>query len=47
MKCPFNEDKDFDCPYVDTSGMTKDWNCDTCIHNLDYADKITPQKKKI
>ena len=44
MKCPFNED--FDCPYVDTSGMTKDWDCDECINNLDYADKITKPEKE-
>lgn len=29
MKCPYNP---FDCPFVDTSGMTTSQNCSGCPH---------------
>jgi len=39
MKCPFNEEDDFDCPYVDTSGMDKEMECNECPFNGEYVDR--------
>jgi len=46
MKCPFNEETDFDCPYVDIPDRYKEWDCDKCIYNLDYADRLDPKKEE-
>ena len=36
MKCPFAQE--LDCPFIDTSDMTKTKDCDDCIHDsLDKA----------
>ena len=39
MKCPY---ANFDCPYVNTSAMTKDVNCEECDHYDPDGVRLSP-----
>ena len=41
MKCPYS--KEFDCPFVDTSDMTKEVECPECK----YREAIQEEKEQI
>jgi len=38
MKCPFGNDENFDCPYMDTSEMTKEMECNECPFYKKYIE---------
>lgn len=43
MKCPHNED--FECPFVDTSDMTKDVDCTQCKYRV-FTPEETERTEK-